>query len=363
MRKSLEELRRMIDRVDEEIVEAIAKRTRLSKTVGLEKKRLGMLMVDEERERQVYRNVLRRAREKGLDTATVEKVFDTIINYGKRLQGVFTVSYLGPRGSFTMEAAEKYFSSRPYALQPCPTIRSVFRNVEEGEAEYGVVPVENSLEGPVSETLDCLASSSLNIVGEEVLKIALHLSSRERRLEDVETVFSNPHALAQARRFLDRVLPDARVREVSSTSKAASMASKTKGGAAVCSEAAAREYGLRILARNIQDEQENYTRFLVLSGTAPERFRGAARTMLIMVLEHKPGSLYNALGVFARQGLNLTRIESRPVKGKPWEYMFLVEFDGAAWDKQVSKTLEKLKRRTVELKILGSYRPAGRKRF
>jgi chorismate mutase/prephenate dehydratase len=235
--------------------------------------------------------------------------------------------------------------------------------VEEGEADYGVVPVENSLEGSVSETLDCLASSSLRIVGEEVLKIALHLASRERRLEDVETVFSNPHALAQARRFLDKVLPDVKIREVSSTSKAASMASKTGGGAAVCSEAAAREYGLRILARSIQDEQENYTRFLILSRIMAERFKGAARTMLIMVLEHKPGSLYNALGVFAKQGLNLTRIESRPVKGKPWEYMFLVEFDGASWDKHVSETLEKLKRRTVELKILGSYRPAGRKGF
>lgn len=363
MRNRLEELRRMIDRVDEKIVEAMAERIKLSKMVGVEKKRLGMLMVDEEREKQVYRNVLRKAAEKGLDPAPVEKVFDTIISYGKRLQGVFAVSYLGPRGSFTMEAAEKYFSTMPYALQPCPTIRSVFKNVEEGEADYGVVPVENSLEGSVSETLDCLASSSLRIVGEEVLKIALHLASRERRLEDVETVFSNPHALAQARRFLDKVLPDVKIREVSSTSKAASMASKTGGGAAVCSEAAAREYGLRILARSIQDEQENYTRFLILSRIMAERFKGAARTMLIMVLEHKPGSLYNALGVFAKQGLNLTRIESRPVKGKPWEYMFLVEFDGASWDKHVSETLEKLKRRTVELKILGSYRPAGRKGF
>ncbi|MEM2941304.1 MAG: prephenate dehydratase [Thermoproteota archaeon] len=362
MRERVEELRRMIDRVDEKIVEAMAERIRLTRMIGAEKKRLGMLMVDEEREKQVYRNVLKKASEKGLDPAMVEKVFDAVISYGKRLQGVFTVSYLGPRGSFTMEAAEKYFSGKPYSLQPCPTIRSVFKNVEEDEADYGVVPVENSLEGHVSETLDCLASSSLSIVGEEVLKIALHLSSKERRLEDVETVFSNPHALAQARRFLDKVLPDARIREVSSTSKAASMASKTGGGAAVCSEAAAREYGLRILARNIQDEQENYTRFLILSRKVVERFRGAARTMLIMVLEHKPGSLYNALGVFAKQGLNLTRIESRPVKGKPWEYMFLVEFDGAAWDKRVSKTLEKLKHKTVGLKMLGSYRPAGGKR-
>ncbi|MEM2929975.1 MAG: prephenate dehydratase [Thermoproteota archaeon] len=355
---SLEELRRMIDMVDEKLVDVLSDRVRLAKKAGCVKKRLGAPMVDEKREKEVYGHVLKKASEKGLDPALVEKVFDLIVSHSRRIQGAFKVGYLGPRGSFTMEAAEKYFSGEPYGLQPYPTIRSVFRSVEEDEADYGVVPVENSLEGHVSETLDCLASSSLRIVGEEVLKIGLHLSSRERRLEDVKKVFSNPHALAQARRFLDRVLPDARIREVSSTSVAASMAAKTRGGAAVCSEAAAREYGLRILARNIQDEQENYTRFLVLSKEAVSRFKGAARTMLIMVLEHKPGSLYRALEVFAKQGLNLTRIESRPVKGKPWEYMFLVEFEGASWDRRVCRALGKLKHRTVELRLLGSYRPA-----
>ncbi|NHV98701.1 MAG: prephenate dehydratase [Thaumarchaeota archaeon] len=356
---SIEELRRMMDKVDEKIVDAIAERIRVARMIGVEKKRRGLRVVDEKREKEVYKHVLEKASAKRLDPKLVEKVFSILIDYSRRIQGFFKVAYLGPGGSFTMEAAEKYFSGKPYALQPYPTIRSVFKSVEEDEADYGVVPVENSLEGPVSETLDCLASSSLSIVGEEVLKIAFHLSSKERRLEDVKIVFSNPHALAQVRMFLDRVMPDARIREVSSTSKAALMAAKTRGGAAVCSEAAAREYGLRILARNIQDERENYTRFLVLSREASERFKGAARTMLIMILEHKPGSLYRALGVFAKHGLNLTRIESRPVRGKPWEYMFLVEFEGASWDPGVRRALEKLKRKAVETRLLGSYRPAG----
>ncbi|MBO3754132.1 MAG: prephenate dehydratase [Candidatus Brockarchaeota archaeon] len=355
---SLKELRRMMDRVDEKLVEAIAERIRVARMIGGEKKRLGLPVVDENREREVYKHALEKASARGLDPVLVEKVFSIIIDHSRRVQGCFKVAYLGPRGSFTMEAAEKYFSGKPYALQPYPTIRSVFKSVEEAEADYGVTPVENSLEGPVSETLDCLASSGLSIVGEEVLKIAFHLSSRERRLEDVRIVFSNPHALAQVRMFLDRVMPEARIREVSSTSKAALMAAKTRGGAAVCSEAAAREYGLRILARNIQDERENYTRFLVLSREASKRFKGAARTMLIMILEHKPGSLYRALGVFAKHGLNLTRIESRPVRGKPWEYMFLVEFEGASWDHGVHRALENLKRRAVEIRLLGSYRPA-----
>ncbi|MEM2608759.1 MAG: prephenate dehydratase, partial [Thermoproteota archaeon] len=249
-----------------------------------------------------------------------------------------------------------YFAAKHCVFQPYPTIRSVFKSVEEGEAEYGVVPVENSLEGSVSETLDCLASSNLSIVGEEVLRISLHLSSRERRIEDVKKIFSNPHALAQVRKFIDKVLPEAKIREVSSTSQAASMAAKTRGSAAVCSQAAAREYGLRILARNIQDEQENYTRFLILSKKPVEKFKGEARTMIMMTLEHKPGSLYRALGVFAKHGINLTRIESRPVKGKPWEYRFLVEFEGAAWSKGVSNALRKLERNTVEIKVLGSYK-------
>jgi len=355
---SLEELRRMIDRVDEKLVDAMAERIRIARMIGGEKRRKSIPVVDEKREREVYKHVVEKASARGLDTRLVEKVFSLLIDHSRRIQGCFKVGYLGPRGSFTMEAAEKYFSGKPYALQPYPTIRSVFRSVEEAEVDYGVAPVENSLEGPVSETLDCLASSRLSIVGEEVLKIAFHLSSRERRLEDVRIVFSNPHALAQVRLFLDRVLPDARIREVSSTSAAASMAAKTRGGAAVCSEAAAREYGLRILARNIQDERENYTRFLILSREASKRFKGAARTMLIMILEHRPGSLYRALGVFAKHGLNLTRIESRPVRGKPWEYMFLVEFEGASWNRGVSVALEKLKRRAVEIRLLGSYRPA-----
>jgi len=355
---SLEELRRMIDRVDEKLVDAMAERIRIARMIGGEKRRKSIPVVDEKREREVYKHVVEKASERGLDTRLVEKVFSLLIDHSRRIQGCFKVGYLGPRGSFTMEAAEKYFSGKPYALQPYPTIRSVFRSVEDAEVDYGVAPVENSLEGPVSETLDCLASSRLSIVGEEVLKIAFHLSSRERRLEDVRIVFSNPHALAQVRLFLDRVLPDARIREVSSTSAAASMAAKTRGGAAVCSEAAAREYGLRILARNIHDERENYTRFLILSREASKRFKGAARTMLIMILEHKPGSLYRALGVFAKHGLNLTRIESRPVRGKPWEYMFLVEFEGASWNRGVRVALEKLKRRAVEIRLLGSYRPA-----
>lgn len=355
---SLEELRRMIDRVDEKLVDAMAERIRLAKKAGGVKKRRGIRMIDEKREKEVYEHVLKKASEKGLDPALVERVFELLISHSRRIQGGFKVGCLGPRGSFTMEAAEKYFSGKPYGLQPYPTIRSVFKGVEEDEADYGVVPVENSLEGPVSETLDCLASSSLKIIGEEVLKIGLHLSSGERRLEDVRVVFSNPHALAQVKGFLDRVLPDARIREASSTSAAASMAAKTRGGAAVCSEAAAREYGLRILARSIQDERENYTRFLILSRKTVARFRGAARTMLIMILEHKPGSLHRALGAFAKQGLNLTRIESRPVKGKPWEYMFLVEFEGASWDRRVCRALEELKRRAVGLRLLGSYKPA-----
>ena len=356
---SIKELRIMVDKVDEKIVDAIAERIRLVKMIREIKKNRGLAVVDEERERRVYEHVSKRAREKGLDQSLVERIYDTIIEYDRRLQGFFKAGYLGPRGSFTMEAAEKHFHLKPCLLQPYPTIRSIFKSVEEGEVDYGVVPVENSLEGSVSETLDCLASSSLNIVGEEVLKIALHLSSRERRLEDVKTVFSNPHALAQVRKFLDKALPEARIREVASTSQAASMASKKRGSAAVCSEAAAREYGLRILARNIQDEQENYTRFLIISKKPVEKFKGAARTMILMTLEHKPGSLYRVLGVFARRGINLTRIVSIPVKGKPWEYRFLIEFEGVAWSRRVSEALKILGRKSVELKILGSYKHAS----
>lgn len=357
MRK-IEGLRRKVDEVDEKIVEAISERTRLSRLIGAEKKRLGMPIVDEMRERKVYEHAFREARKRGLDPAMVERVFDAIIEFSKRVQGTFKIGYLGPKGSFTMEAAEKYFSKKPCVFQTYPTIRSVFKGVEGGEVDYGVVPVENSLEGSVSETLDSLASSNLKVVGEEILRISLHLSSKARSLEEVRVVFSNPHALAQARPMLDRILPNVKIKEVSSTSVAAAMAARVSSGASICSEAAAMEYGLRILARDLQGEREDYTRFLMLARDVIGRFDGPARTMLMMGLEHKPGVLYRALGVFARLGINLTRIESRPVKDKPWEYRFLVEFEGGTWEKKVSKALERLKRRTMELKVLGSYRPA-----
>ncbi|MGQ9478516.1 MAG: prephenate dehydratase [Thermoproteota archaeon] len=353
----IRELRRRIDRVDEEIVRLIARRIELTREIGREKRRRGLPVVDEERERQVYRHVASQAKKTGIDQSVVERVFETIITYDKRLQGNITVSYLGPKGSFTMEAAMKHFSKEPCVFEAYPTIRSVFRSVEEGGADYGVVPVENSLEGSVSETLDSLASSSLKVVGEKIIRISMQLASKARSLEEVKTVFSHPHALAQARPLLERILPDARIREVSSTSAAAAMASKHPDSAAICSEAAAKEYGLRMLARDIQGEGEDYTRFLILGREMASRIRGNARTMIMMGLEHKPDALYRALGVFAALGINLTRIESRPVKERPWEYRFLIEFDGGVWDRRVSDALRRLRRRTVELKILGSYRP------
>jgi len=266
----------------------------------------------------------------------------------------FIVAFQGERGAYSEEAALSYFGSKIDFL-PCKTLSAVFQAVESGRATVGIVPVENSLEGAVSETYDLLLSSSLIVSGEYNLRVKhCLLTNPGVKIEDIKRVYSHPQALAQCRRFLESL--HAEIIPYYDTAGSAYMIKREelRDAAAVASRRAAEIYGLQILAESIEDSPNNYTRFFVI-GKFEREPTGKDKTSVVFTTRHVPGALYAALGVFAKRGINLTKIESRPTKQTPWEYNFYVDFEGHKSDANVQAALEELKAYTLYIKILGSY--------
>ncbi len=271
----------------------------------------------------------------------------------------FRVAYLGPRGTFCEEAARKYSSRLAAVLIPLPDIAEVFQSVSNGEADLGIVPLENSIEGSVGLTLDLLLESDLRICGEIDLRISHNLIVKPgMRMGDIRILASHPQALAQCRRFISSKLPKVEKIETSSTSRAVELVRGMEGAAAIGTELAAELNGMEILERGIEDDKNNFTRFLAIS-KADSPATGSDKTSIIFSVENKPGALYGALGEFAKRDINLTKIESRPAKRKPWEYIFYVDFEGHREDEKCKEALVCLKRKASFLKILGSY-PAAK---
>ncbi len=266
------------------------------------------------------------------------------------------VSYLGPEGTFTHEAALQRFGDRA-ELIPAPSIAAVFDEVESGRSGEGVVPFENALEGTVNVTLDRLIDSSLLIVGEIRLPIDIHLLTRAERLEEIRRVLSHPHAVAQCRAWLQENLPGVAVEEVASTSLAAQEAAREKDLAALGSRMAAERYGLRVLVAKLDLEGINVTRFFVLGKKASPR-APRSRTSLFFVLRNEPGSLYRALAPIAERGLNMTKIESRPSRRKAWDYVFFMDVEGHPEDSKLAEGIASLRERVEYLRVLGVY-PVG----
>jgi chorismate mutase/prephenate dehydratase len=263
------------------------------------------------------------------------------------------VAFQGEHGAYSEEAAYAFFHE-PITTQPCTTIKEVFRAVEASIVRFGVVPVENSLEGTINQTHDLLLQSTLQISGEVKINHCL-LVLPGAKLSDITKVYSHPQALAQCGGFLDAMHTS--VEPAYDTAGSAKMISKRnlRDAAAIASERAAALYGLDILQRGIEDDPENYTRFLVVGkNDAPPT--GKDKTSIVFGTMHKPGSLQKALNELAIRGINLTKIESRPIKGKPWEYHFFVDFEGHRNDKPCSEALQALTNSTTYVKMLGSYR-------
>jgi chorismate mutase / prephenate dehydratase len=282
----------------------------------------------------------------------VRAVFRELLSGARELVRPTRVVYLGPEFSFSHLAAVEHFGGGGN-LVPVPTIAAVFDALSRRQADAGVVPVENSTDGRVADTLDMFARLPLRICGEVQLRIHHYLLGKCAR-RDVTAVYSKPQALSQCRTWLARHLPEARTVEMASTAAAAQRATQEPGAAAIASRQAGAHYGLDVIAGDIEDNRHNVTRFAVIGARPPAR-TGRDKTSLMFELPHEPGALADAMMVFKRHGLNLTWIESFPMPDTPNEYLFFVEFQGHPAEQTAQRALAALRRKTVRLEVLGSY--------
>jgi chorismate mutase/prephenate dehydratase len=348
----LQELRDSIKQADREIVRLLNRRAKMSVEIGRIKAELGREVYDPSQESKIYENLIEE-NEGDLSVKSLRAIFREIISASRILQSPVTVAYFGPEASFTHLAAQSYFGASSQFF-PQPNISSVFAEVEKGRVKWGVAPVENSLEGSVNLTLDKLIATPLKIRAEIFLRISHCLVSPQSRIDDIETVYSHPQALAQCQGWLRTKLPRAALIEVENTAAAAQRVVKEKKGAAIGSKAAAATYGLDILSEGIEDNPSNTTRFLVI-GEGEGKGTGNDKTSLLFATPHTPGALFSALQPFADRQINMMKIESYPVKDRLWEYLFFVDVAGHAQDEEIKQCIDDLRRKTTFLKILGSY--------
>jgi chorismate mutase / prephenate dehydratase len=356
LRPQLEQVRRRIDKVDEQIQRLINERARLAQQVGVSKTGGGRTVdfYRPEREAQVLR--MARERNRGpLRDEEVLRLFREIMSACLAQQEPLKVAFLGPEGTFTQSALLIHFGHSVRAL-PLSSIDEVFHEVEAGSADFGVVPIENSTEGTVNHTLDRFLTSPLKICGEVELRIRHHLMGTMGALARVLRVCSHPQSLAQCRQWLDEHLPGIEQVAVSSNAEGARRARDEQGSAAIAGETAAEVYGLKVLAAEIEDRADNTTRFLVL-GRKLFSASGADRTTLLVSVGHTdaPGALHRLLEPLARHRVSLTRIESRPSRRRKWDYVFFIDLEGHAQEPHVARALGALKKRASLFRVLGSY--------
>jgi chorismate mutase/prephenate dehydratase len=353
--EKLKALRARIDGVDAQLLALISRRAQLAKEIAEAKDARSEPggCYRPEREAQVLRKIL--ADNKGpLSSEEMARLFREIMSACLALQQPLTVGFLGPPGTFTHAAVLKHFGHF-VPTQAMSAIDDVFREVESGHCHYGVVPVENSIEGVVNHTLDMFINSALKICGEVELRIHHHLLGKGQGLAGIRRVYAHQQALAQCRRWLNHNLSSAERVPVASNAEAARRASIETESAAIAGEAAAEIYGLEKLAGSIEDEPDNTTRFLVIGhyATPPS---GSDKTSLLFSTPNKAGALYNTLAIFAEHGISMMRIESRPSRRGMWDYCFFVDIEGHIEDGRVMRlALEELKERTSMFKLLGSY--------
>lgn len=348
----ISEYRKRIDEIDKQLIEMINERANCALEIGKMKDKGSKSIFAPEREKQVLAGVLKN--NKGpLSDAAMSAVFREVVSACRALEKPICVSYLGPAGSYTHIASITKFGASTDFL-PANTIPDIFSAVEHNEANYGVVPVENSTEGIVSHTLDMFLLSDLRICAEIYAPISHNLLSAGTDIKQIKRVYSMPQAIAQCRNWLAAHLPGVEVLEVSSTTKGAIMCEGYPTSAAIASSLAAREYGLNIVAEGIEDNPHNKTRFLVVGYSKPEP-SGKDKTSIVFAVPNKAGALYHALNVFEGVGINLTMIESRPTKQMPWEYIFFVDCQGHEKSENIQTALKKLGEQALFVRVLGSY--------
>ncbi len=350
---ALARLRDEIDDVDRRILEALNQRAELVRRVGALK-------------RQTRAGIYRAARERDLVAALVEAnpgpfpnggippVFREIVSATRSLELRLRIAFLGPEGTFSHLAAREIFGS-VVDFVPVTTIADVLAAVERGEADHGIVPVENTTEGVVTQTLDALLESGLGLCGEGLLRISHQLLSRSGKIEGVRRVASHPQPLAQCRTWLDRHLPGAARVETPSTAAAAALAREDETVAAIGSALLGEIHGLVPIARAIEDRRDNTTRFLVVGGDAPSPSDNDLTSIAYTVRKGEAGALHRLLEPFARHGVNLTSIQARPLKGTPWEYVFFIDLEGHRSEARVARAIAEAAETAHSHRVLGSF--------
>jgi chorismate mutase/prephenate dehydratase len=353
--EKLARLREKIRNKDNEIVALLNERARASVEIGDIKAAAGLDVYDPSQESRVYEN-LTVANAGPLPVGSLMTIFREIISASRALQHPVTVAFFGLEASFTHMAARSHFGSSAQFFSQ-NTIFHVFDEVERKKVQWGVVPVENSVEGSVNLTLDRLIMTPLKIRAEIFLRISQNLLSSAQSLKEIKAVYSHPQALAQCQGWLRQNLPDASLVEVQSTATAAQRVANDSQGAAIGSSLAAGVYGLNIFSEGIEDNPSNTTRFLVI-GEGENRATGRDKTSILFATSHTPGALYNSLKPFADRQINMMKIESHPARDTLWEYLFFVDLAGHAKDEGIRECLKDLEKKTAHLKVLGSY-PRG----
>src|SRR5919197_5058310 len=349
---NLDDWRSRINDLDNQILALLTQRAEAALQIGDLKRRQDAPSYAPDREADIVRR-LSEANRGPLSADTIAAVWREILSGCRALEAALTVAYLGPQATFTHQAALQHFGAAA-TYRPARSIVEVFDDVERGRADYGVVPVENSTEGAVNVTLDRLTVSDLLICGELKLEITQHLLPRARELGEVKRVVSHLQALAQCRGWLAEHLVDVATEETLSTAAAAELAAADGAVGAIASELAARLYNVPLLRARIEDNPQNATRFLVI-GRRPAGATGRDKTSILFAMRNVPGALYRILEPLARDGINLTKIESRPAKQSPWEYVIFVDLEGHRETHAISAVLREVGERTLFLKVLGSY--------
>ncbi|MFO7714720.1 prephenate dehydratase [Desulfosarcina sp.] len=350
------DIRNQIDGIDATILELINRRLNLAKRIGALKKGSGNRVVDSTRESEILRRLT--ALNKGpLNPNVLRHIFIDIIAAARAVQASQRVAYLGPEATFTHLAATSHFGfSVTYV--PEPSIRDIFGEVEKGACDYGVVPVENSVEGSVRHTLDLFFESDLCICAERYHQVSYDLLAQEISLGVVKMVYAHSQALNQCRTWLNQYLPGAELKECSSSAFAVGQAAAEKGAAAIAGGGAAAIFGLETAASKIEDFSRPPTRFLVI-GKEKVRPSGKDKTSLMFALAHVPGALAGALAPITEAGINLVKIESRPTRHESWSHFFFVDLEGHLEDDSIQKAIELIRPHALYLKNLGSYPMVG----
>lgn len=348
----INKFRKKIDEIDDSILELINQRLVCGKKIGGIKKNTGAKVLDRTREKQILDRLAKN--NKGpLSEDVISHIFQVIMSASRDIQNPNMIAYLGPEATNTHVAALSHFDHSGQFV-PKKTIPEIFEGVEKGHFRYGVVPVENSIEGAVNHTLDLLFESQLKICAETAITISHDLLSNSSSLGEIEVVYSHPQAFAQSRRWIRENLPDSELREMSSTAEAARHAVREKNSAAIANSEAARFYNLNIMASRIEDSTRNITRFLVV-GEDPPIATGNDKTTIMFVTSHIPGALYKALQPVSAAGLNMVKLESRPIRHKNWHYFFVMDIDGHIEDLHMKSVIGEMKEVCLFLKHSGSY--------